>query len=327
MQWIKKLVYLVLSFGIGVANAQPVAKRVVVEHFTNTYCSICASRNPGFYNNLWQFPQVMHLSVFPSAPYSACPINQKNKVENDARTKYYGIYGETPRIVIQGKVIPNGADFKDASLFQNELNQTTPFEVNVKLTALNPDHAQVQVVVKKVATSSVTNLVLYGALVQDTLYFNANNGEAVHYNVFRKAVWANPMSIVAPANAGDSVVYTQTMNTDKAWKQIYAMAILSNAANKEAVQAGKSGILPVTTSVSESKNYSAAIYPNPVHERLFVRNVDVIQPYAIINHTGLIVRQGVLQAGALNIGTLHAGLYYLKLVSADGEQVIRFIKD
>jgi hypothetical protein len=36
---------------LTLAHAQ-VTKKIIVEHFTNTKCSVCASRNPGFHTNL-----------------------------------------------------------------------------------------------------------------------------------------------------------------------------------------------------------------------------------------------------------------------------------
>ena len=48
----KKLLTTLLFFSfVWNAEAQ-VPKKVIVEHFTNTLCSVCASRNPGFYSNL-----------------------------------------------------------------------------------------------------------------------------------------------------------------------------------------------------------------------------------------------------------------------------------
>ena len=92
---------------------------MLVEHFTNTYCSVCASKNHGFYANLWRYPQVWHVAYHPSSPYAACPLSMANVPENDARTNYYGVYGGTPRLVIQGAVVTstNYADSAIVSIF------------------------------------------------------------------------------------------------------------------------------------------------------------------------------------------------------------------
>src|SRR5688572_6916976 len=121
----KKLTLLSLIFISSVAIAQ-VPKKVIVEHFTNTKCSICASKNPGFYTNLAAHPGVLHLSVYPSSPYAACLLSQQTQPESDARTNYYGIYGGTPRFIIQGTVLPSNTNYADASIFTPYTGQTSP---------------------------------------------------------------------------------------------------------------------------------------------------------------------------------------------------------
>src|SRR4051812_23780642 len=98
------------------AGAQ-VPKKIVVEHFTNTNCSICASKNPGFYANLSSQPNIQHIAVHPSSPYPACMLSQHNVTENDARTNYYGVYGSTPRFIINGELIAPSVNLDNASVF------------------------------------------------------------------------------------------------------------------------------------------------------------------------------------------------------------------
>ena len=108
-----------------------VPKKTIVEHFTNTKCSICASRNPGFYTNLNNQPGVLHLAIHPSSPYNGCQLYQQNSSENDARTNYYGVYGGTPRLVINGSVISVNANYSDNSMFTPFLQQTSPALIKI----------------------------------------------------------------------------------------------------------------------------------------------------------------------------------------------------
>jgi hypothetical protein len=66
-----------LLLNLGLIYAQ-VAKKTIVEHFTNTKCSICASRNPGFHTNLNANPAIQSISIHPSSPYSTCFLSQQN---------------------------------------------------------------------------------------------------------------------------------------------------------------------------------------------------------------------------------------------------------
>src|SRR5690606_20541686 len=106
-------------------------RKIIVEHFTNSNCSTCASRNPGFFANLNNHPEVLHMSVHPSAPYSNCLLYQQNATDNDARTNYYGIYGGTPRIVVNGNVVSASTNYSSASIFTNYLSQTSPASIRI----------------------------------------------------------------------------------------------------------------------------------------------------------------------------------------------------
>jgi len=322
----KKLFLSLLMFAGFSSNAQ-VARTVIVEHFTNTYCSVCASRNPGFYTNLSQFPQVLHIAYHPSAPYPACPLNQHNKPENDARPTYYGVFGGTPRIVIQGTVLPANANYADATIFQTQLGQTTAFEVRTSLAPVNATTVEVTTVVKKVAASSLSTVELYAAIVEDTLFFNANNGETKHYDVFRKSVYGAPQSITAPANVGDSVVQTLQLTLNAVWDKdrIYVIGILQDA-NKSVLQASKSNHLPKASSILQSQTGSIRIHPNPVRNQVNIEGLTVATTYTISDMQGSVVRKGET-VGQIELHGIRSGVYALTILSADRLKVFKIIKE
>ena len=330
----------VRSFCIAIAmfcatalEAQQVPRKVVAEHFTNTYCSICASRNPGFYANLFSFPEVLHIAYHPSAPYAACPLSMHNVAENDARTNYYGVYGATPRLVIEGTVLAAAANYSSASIFTPELGQTSSFTVGVALTAAAPDSVLTTVVVRKVDTSSITSLTLYALIAEDTLFFPANNGEAVHHDVFRKAVWgAMPLAITAPAMVGDSVVYAQKTALNSVWhnNQLSATALLQDA-GKRVVQAGRSAHLPYAAAVTELQSPAAiSVFPNPAQQTLFINGSNIEYPYTatITNAIGSLVLSAMVYDGKmpLPISAIAPGAYFLSV--SNGRQLLktRFVK-
>lgn len=324
MKRLLQVLPLLLSFYV---QAQPAAKNVIVEHFTNTYCSVCFNRNPGFYGNLWQFPQVLHIAYYPSKPYPACPLNQHNQQEADDRTNFYGIYGATPRLVIQGNVINASDNYADATLFQTQLGQTTNFDVNAGLSYTGPSMLEAKVVVKKVDASSLTGLQLYVPLVEDTLFFNANNGETIHYNVFRKSIFGSPMNIAAPVNVGDSVVYTQQISLNSVWdkNRIYVIAILQDG-GKSIVQVAKSNRLPFTTQINPCPTDCPKIYPNPVANRLFIDGLQGVVTYRISDITGKVVSVVQTENKFVDVQDLVAGVYILTITTANATNTTRFVK-
>lgn len=325
----KTIILMATVFSCGTSIAQ-VSKTVVAEHFTNTYCSICASRNPGFYANRASFPQALHIAYHPSSPYTACPLNKHNKAENDKRTDYYGVYGATPRLVIQGKVLGSPASFSDPAIFSAELGQTTSFSMETTIKKIKTDSLSVSVTVKKVAASALSALELYTVLAEDTLFFAAANGENVHYDVFRKSVWGDPLDITAPVAVGDSLVFTRTIALDAAWvaNRIYALAILQEK-TKAVVQAARSGTLKTTTSLHDNNlTTTPLLYPNPSHNYIYLQT----QSNAflkIFDRSGKQVLQTAQTAGLMlhDLSRLPPGIYSIEISDANGKHYEKLVKE
>jgi hypothetical protein len=235
----KNTIFLVFVFLISQTSISQVPKKIVVEHFTNTKCGICANRNPGFYTTYFAQSGLMHMSVHPSSPYSTCVLSQHNPSENDARTNYYGIYGGTPRLVIQGVVIPSNANYSSASIYTPYVGQVSPASIKIQQAKFGSDSIRVRIVVKTEASHSLPALSLFVALAEDTLNYTGSNGEPVHYDVFRKSLTgATGMSLTLPATVGDSVVYTMSSTVNSAWNfaRIFTLAILQQSVSKAVVQ-------------------------------------------------------------------------------------------
>ncbi len=260
-----------------------VPKKIVVEHFTNSVCSVCATRNPGFYSNLANQNEVIHLAIHPSSPYSSCILNQHNTAENDARTNFYGIYGATPRLVIQGEVISPNANYSAAALFNPYIGQTSPVELIVYQQKFNDDSIRVQVVVKTVSSHSLGATSLFVALAEDTLIYNAPNGESQHYDVFRKALTSTQgTNVTIPATLGDSVVLNFTTPINNVWdvNHLFALAILQETSNKEVVQCGaaKASDQSIISTIIENG-------PQDLLFKVFVANGEQNKIYIINSNT------------------------------------------
>lgn len=326
-QMIRSLTLIALITASFSAFGQSVTKRILVEHFTNTYCSICATRNPGFYANLDAFPDVIHISYYPSAPYPACPLNQQNVTENDARTNYYGVYGSTPRLVIQGNVIPASQSYNNPSLLQLQEGQLTPIDLAFSLVEVPGNELVVRASVTIKDTVAGNGFVLFASVVEDTLLFPANNGEQIHRDVFRKSVWGNPLSVNMPSGIGDSLILTMNIPISAGWNksQLRIIGAIQDA-DKMVVQAAESARLVQTTGVSPLVDSSFTVYPNPVKDVLHIAGhydqlqFQVVSQYGQILLTGNAVR-------TIYVHNLPPGLYVLNLVGADGSrQSSQFIK-
>ncbi|PBQ30570.1 hypothetical protein CNR22_01880 [Sphingobacteriaceae bacterium] len=283
-----------------------VPKKVVVEHFTNTKCSICASRNPGFYTNYTAQTDVIHLAVHPSAPYSGCVLSQHNVLENDARTNYYGVYGGTPVLVIQGVPVSTSVNYGSSSIFTPHLGQMSPASITIRQTKYGNDSIRSRVVIKTEAMHSLAGLSLFVVLAEDTLNYTGSNGEPVHFDVFRKSLTgATGLNISLPASVGDSVVYSMSSTVNAAWNfsRIFTLAILQETATKAVVQA---------QSISAGTNNTTTGISN-----LYLSNTTI---KAYVTDAGILVKQDkILENGSMTLYDITGRVLLSKVLDSNSE--------
>ncbi len=327
------LLTLLLALQVAGAAAQAVPRAVLVEHFTNTVCSVCASRNPGFYANLrQQTPPPLHVAYHPSSPYRACQFSQQNLPENDARTNFYGVYGSTPRLVLNGAVVPAGQNYAAAALFAPYQNQSSPFAVSAALQAVGADSIAVVVQVETRAAHAYATLQLYLPLVQDTVFYAAPNGEQRHYDVFRKSFSGPQPLVFAPAAAvGGRATVRRVVFKNPTWTagRLYALAIVQDA-NRQVVQAGASphfGSAAPLAAAPAAAAEAPRCYPNPAAETCFLAPAPQapITGWQLQNLLGQTVAAAASVAPglvAIDVRGLAPGPYLLRVQTTTGRKYV-----
>ncbi len=330
----KKHLLLLLSLCLTIPGFAQVNKTVIVEHFTNTLCSICASRNPGFRTNLANQPGVLLLTFHPSVPYSACIFNQHNKAENDARTTYYGILSGTPRLVIQGEVVSPGANYGSASIFTPYQGDSTVASIRIEQQKFGADSIEVRVWVKTEAEHGLGALSLFVGLAEDTIFYNAPNGESPHVNVFRKSLsGAVGQQIFLSGAVGDSVPFVgrTAMHPDWDAERIFTTVILQDEASKALIQAASvSPALNSPTAIEPEFSLSVQVYPNPAREQI---QIEVSEPgpmqaklYSLLGRE--IETFSFSGSHQLDLQRLSPGVYWIAFQNAAGQQTGRkFVKE
>ncbi len=314
----KKLVFILAFIGALQVQAQ-VPRKVVVEHFTNTYCSICASRNPGFYTNVNQHPDIVHLSYHPSSPYQQCPLNQHNKAENDARTQYYGIFGSTPRLVVQGSAISPGANYNSSALFDPFEGQTSSFSLSSELRFSSGNY-NLDITLKRVAAGGPDSATLFAALYEDTVFMTSANGELNPKNVFRRSfAGANgfPSGVFAlPEQVGDSLSFQLSLANQATWQEghLFAAVLLQNPSTKGIEQSSVSAPAEVPLSARQVEQAPISLYPNPWSEgKLYLSGLKEETDFSLYTLEGKLLQSGKTRDGALELAKMPAGLYVLRM--------------
>ena len=327
----KTLIAFLLLVSAFSSGAQPLPRQIVVEHFTNTWCSICGSRNPGLFTNLAQSPDVMHLAIYPSAPYKGCPLSHYAPADQDARTNYYGIYGGTPRLVIGGKVLEASENYSGAAIFAGERGQFSSFGLKVELRRIDGQTGEMRSVLYKRDTSSLDSLTLYGLLTQDTIDFAAKNGEAHHYDVFRKSLWGrDPVLIRIPAAVGDSIVQTASFAIDANWdtQRIYATVLaqrrdrrVEQAARSAALSEASAGMRPAIPATG-----NVICYPNPATSWLFLATPGYISIQIRDVQGRLLIDKVFVGSLGVDVSGLAPGMYVITAATATGKVCGRFVR-
>lgn len=302
----------VFSFQLSFAQ---IAKTSIVEHFTNSNCSICASQNPGIYTTLSNNPNVLHITYHPSAPYLACVFSMANPVENDARTNYYNIYGSTPRLIVNGTLTTTA----NLSTTITGLNASmTNFSVIATQQFITPDSVVVKVAVKKVAADTMTQAILFAGAKQDTINQTTGNGESIHQDVFRKALSATSGDTInLPVNINDSTNISYSYNILPTWNsaRMQTIVILQDA-NKLVINASEStNILSIPTSILEKYNEIVTIYPNPSSDFISIKSYDNFTNFEIISLQGNLITKGKILNSIISVAQIANGNYILKLKS------------
>ena len=311
-------------------------KYVFIEHFTNSNCSVCGSKNPAFYNLIWQYPDdVRHLSVHPPVPYSSCKLYQSNTTENSARTNLYGVNG-TPRVALNGTLTPVTSQLLPQATLEAALGKESPIAIKVEESGTAPTR-QVTVTVTSYGVAPAGNYKLFAAVAESTVNYKGNNSESKHYDVFR-AMLPNidGQAITLPA-VGNSATYnfsytnTQPGGWTSNYDSLYVLAFVQNTDTKEVLNTG-TRFDPLFVGVGEATRPQAVrIQPNPVRTEATVslsdETVERVEVYAL--NGSLVQTEFSVQAGRLTIFTesLQPGIYLVKITGEKGLYVGKMIRE
>ncbi|MEJ2595544.1 MAG: T9SS type A sorting domain-containing protein [bacterium] len=245
---------------------------MIVEHFTNSRCGTCAARNPAFYETLEDYPEVIHIAYHPSSPYSSCIFSQHNPEENDDRTNFYGIYGGTPRAVIQGNVVPVQNPLVEPEQIDIHLGKNSDYSLTLNKELTGGDEYKVSLTIERVSGSGSEELMLYAGLAEKEVQYAAPNGEDIHPNVFRKVLNQTSINIMP----GESQTLTETYVTDDEWieEEIYAFAILQDEETNMIMQSATSLDSPASVTERSTGELGSVFFPNPARQ-----HTSVLPPY------------------------------------------------
>lgn len=314
--------------------AQTLAKKyILLEHFTNSRCSICASRNPAFYATINQYPNdIHHLSIHPPVPYVNCALYQHNKPDNEARANVYGISG-TPVLAINGVEQAPGNPLISAATIQANLNKTSPLHLKVTQN-ISGGTGTVTIDATSLGSIPTGNYRLFAVVAEKTLNFAAPNGENVHHDVLRQILPTGQGAVFTPAAVGQKASSTYTFTMNPAWKasEIYVLAFVQNMDTKEVLNSGTPFDPPLSSAVPEVvDNQKLLLSPNPATDRVALQlegeSLQAVEVFAadgrpVQSRTGLSGNQT-----ELDLSAFPTGVYLLKVTGERGVYAKKLVKN
>lgn len=307
----KTLLYLLL-FVLSIPGFAQVERKVIIEHFTNSRCGICSIRNPIFYQTIENYPQVLHIAYHPSAPYASCIFSQHNPAENDDRTYFYGIYGATPRVVIQGEVIPPQTPLITSAQIEDKLGGQSDYELSVTNTAVSRSSFNVKLTITRVSGNpGLETIRVFAGLAEETIDYNAPNGETKHHDVFRRRVFYDTVNM---HNVGDTRIIEREYSMHQDWNadEIYSYAIIHDMITQEVKQSASSTESPSLINNNTTEEISSIFYPNPASSTITIQpeyqdRFTNVELYSFIGN-----RVGDFgNTTQLNVSELPDGMYFI----------------
>ena len=316
----KKIFLLFSLITVSLTFAQ-VPKMSIVEHFTNTRCAVCGYKNPPLYEVLDQYPDVIHIAYHPSSPYSACIFSQHNPEENDERTQFYGIYGSTPKVILNGASLPNQSPLVLPEDLDEAMDMMSDYDVQILQTEAGENQINVKVILKKIADNNLENISLYIAIAENEINYNAPNGETVHHQVFRLKLGEESINSI---EVGETLEYNFSYSFHSDWQsdEMFAYAIVQDE-SKNVLQAGKSALVGDLTAIDDQLISSGLLNfsPNPTQNILQISNSSDVkfQNIRIFSIHGQLLFSQEFN-NTINVGYLESGIYFLQLQSEEGKR-------
>lgn len=318
-------------------SAQSMPKRyVLLEHFTNSRCGICAGKNPAFYTLIDQYPnEVRHLSIHPSVPYSDCKIYLANPTQNNARTSAYGVNG-TPRVALNGSLVPVSTPLLSAATLQAAFGQESPIAIEVQEGGTAPNKTT-SVTVRMVGDPPAGPHKLFVAVAESTVNYASPNGETKHYDVFRAMLTdINGDPITLPAKGASatynfSYTHTQPSGWTSNYDSLYVLAFVQHAQTGAVLNTG-TRFDPIFTSTNETSTIQPVlIRPNPVTEEasILLPDEEVLQ-VEIFSVEGQLVQTDYSiktdQILRMPVSRLVPGIYWVRVTGKNRLYTGKFVK-
>lgn len=316
-----------IVWSLSAQNSAP--KYVMIEHFTNSRCSICASKNPAFYSLIDQYPSdVHHLAIHPAFPYVNCIFHQYNTIDNNARTAFYPQVNGTPTVVLNGQVNTAGGPLLSQTKLLSYIGQTSPIWVEV--TEAGNIERIVTVKVHTLGAVPAGTYKIFGAVAEKLITLTTPNGETKHHDVFRRMLPDNNGIAFTPAPVGQFAIFEFDYSLSGLnAAETYALIFVQNMDTKEILNSGTKFDPDVSATQDIVDTQSARLAPNPATDQTeILLDTDEINRLEVLDMNGkMLLSQDHPASKTIATSTFSPGLYMVKITGEKAVYTARLLKN
>ena len=213
-------------------------------------------------------------------------------------------------------------------LFSSEEGQSTPIAVRVDEATGAMDSLRAQIIIKTEADHNLGDMELFVVAVEDTVFYDAPNGEKTHKDVFRRVIHNAALTL---ASTGDSVALSVATEHDAEWnkERMYVMAFVQHSESKYVEQVASSkdqrsdivlGLKPLTEA------NTLLLYPNPTNGSFQISGAPSHATLEIRNMTGQLLSSFRLKGtNSVDVSDLPQGMYQAVLRSKNGVKLQKLV--
>ncbi len=307
-------------------------RKVLVEIFTNSHCSLCPTAH-NIIDNYLAGPngdKISYIYYHMVYPYSDDPLYWESMEGSDARNNYYNPISATPQGWFDGDYQGSSSGWTASldnlvgtqsplKIILNGTRNTTQFNINAQLT--------------RTGNIADNDLVIHFIVVED-LYYDGRNSVSNHKHVMRKML-PTPGGQSFSINLNETKDIPQTITLDPLWDadSLNVVVFVQSAASKTIYQSETINYSDLTvTSLSDDDELPTEFvleqnYPNPFNPSTKISftipssGFTSLKIYNVLGNEVTTLLNGALQAGKHNINfnatNLSSGTYFYKLSSGN----------
>lgn len=302
-------------------------QKVLDEYFTNSIVSSTIASN----NYIKLFEKSKKDDMVPIHYHTGSPSGDQlydyYTAGPSSRIFYYGV-NQAPYVFSNGSVSSSLINTASKAEYERLTDIETLKDPKITFEIFDVTHSAVNVKLKALKDLAGENLVLYCAIVKDSIQV----GGVYYYNVLRNFI-PNPGGTLLTTDgwlSGQSITQVLPVNIDNSAEYLNARVVIfvQNSSTNQVYQAASFKVSDITGIRPLDISNLVDVYPNPANNYLIIESENSIDKLMIFDVSGRVVGNYIpaQERFSIPVQNFENGIYIIKGTTKKGEFVRKFIK-